>query len=441
MLGALTGLVIVLSFVTYGLFHSFTAHRAMLETRWRQRGEAALADHRPHDALNDLHSALAYAPDDDRSLQVELATALAASGRTQEAQVYFTTLLESQPGNGNINLQLARLAIKQGNAQAAVEHYQAAIDGTWNGDAFTRRREIRLELANFLIQQGRFAEARSLLLITAGNGPDNHPLQLIVAGLLERAQDPADAFDVYRRDVTNKATRLQALEGEARTAEAMGRWTDMRTFLNEAVNDPALPHQAEPVHTTLRSDLEAANGILALLPLDTQPIAEQARRIAHAAALAEARLLACTPATPGDNAAAPTPAAGTQRTTIFAALGDHLQRLNPLAQKTASPVSGGAAAPAADSAAAASVVAPPPPAAPADPISVLAARWTALPTGAALLKQLADDPVFARNTMALVFESEQAAARSCGAPTGQDALLLRVANVPLYGAAQGEAQL
>ena len=83
----LLGIAVALSFVTYGLFHSFSAYRAMLENRWRARGEVAMAQGNPRAALDDLHSALAYSPD-DRGLQIELATALAQSGETQEAQAY-----------------------------------------------------------------------------------------------------------------------------------------------------------------------------------------------------------------------------------------------------------------------------------------------------------------------------------------------------------------
>ena len=49
------------------------------------------------------------------STEIKLAEALASAGRIQEATVYFNALLESQQGSGLINLQLARLAARQGN--------------------------------------------------------------------------------------------------------------------------------------------------------------------------------------------------------------------------------------------------------------------------------------------------------------------------------------
>ena len=417
----LAGLVVVLSFVTYGLFHSFMAHRQMLEERWRARGEAALAADRPQVALNDLHSALAYAPD-DRGLQIELATALAASGRTQEAQVYFTTLLESAPGSGPITLQLARLAIRQNNAQAAVEHYQLAIDGAWNGDAFTRRRELRIELARFLISQGRFAEARSLLLITSGNGPDNYGLQLMLGALLEQANDAADAQDVYHKAALHKATRLSALEGEAHAAATLGRYSQARTLLQQVTEEAGFAHQPQATRDAVHAALDTANGVLAMYPADSLPPRERASRIAKAAALAQARLLACPADAAGDANTAPGTADGAntagnsdaptraeQRARLLANLGTHLRSLNPLASKPE---------------------AVPAPVETTDPLAALAARWTTMPTGALLQQQLMADPQFARNTLLLAYATERAASTACGAPAGADALLTRIAEAP-----------
>ncbi|RRA49013.1 lipopolysaccharide assembly protein LapB [Acidipila sp. EB88] len=424
----LFGIVVALSFVTYGLFHSFMAHRGTLETRWRIRGEAAMSANRPDVAVNDLRSALAYSPD-DRTLQIDLATALAASGRTQEAQSYFTTLLEQEPGSGAINLQLARLAIRQNNAQAAVDHYQLAIDGTWNGDAFIRRRELRMELARYLIALNRFAEARSLLLITSGNGPDNLPLQLQIGQLLEQADDPADALDVYRKAASHKATRLQSLEGQAHAAAALGRFSDARTLLQQAVGEPSFAHQPAPARAAVQSELQVATQIAELYPSLNLPMAERARRIARAATTAQARLLACEPQPliqPGGQAAAQpdaqggNPAARQSRTQLLTSLGEHISSLNPLARKPPQPPAG---------------VPPtaPPSITPPDPLSALADRWSALATGTPLQRQLAADPVFAQKTLELVLDTERATADpsgTCGAPTGDNALWTRIAEAP-----------
>ncbi len=417
-LGTLSVLIVVLSFVTYLLFHSFTSHRQMLENRWRQRGEAAMSAGKPDVALNDLHAALAYAPD-DRGLQIELAMALAAAGKTQEAQTYFNTLLEAEPGNGMINLQLARLAIRQGHAQEAVDSYQSAVDGTWNGDAFTRRRDIRLELAKFLIAQRRFPEARSLLLIASGNGPDNPPLQLMIGGMLEQADDPSDAIDVYHKAIqargANGTIRLHALEGEAHAAMTLGRFAQARTWLSGATADPAFARQDELTRNTVHAELQTANGELALVPMLSLPPAERARRIARIAGIAQSRLPACqvAPAAVDSSAATTASPAAPLPQKLLGQLGDNLARLNPLARAPVPAVP------------AQTTPAQTPP--PTDPIGTLSMRWANLSSGTPLEQQLLADPEFAQNVLQLAYETERAAALHCGPAAGDDALVLRLA--------------
>ena len=418
-LGTLLLLAILLSFTTWGLFHSFNAHRHMLETRWRARGEAALAAGKPVAALDDLHSALAYAPD-DRGLQIELATALAEAGRTQEAQVYFSTLLETAPGNGPINLQLARLAIRQGNSQSAIEHYQAAIEGTWNGDAFTRRRDIRLELARFYLAQHRNGEARDLLLVVSSNSPTDYKLQLTLGGLLETTGDPAGAFEVYRRAAGHKATRLEALVGEAGAAEGMGRYGQAKQLLTQAESDGAFGKAAEPLRTEVRAHLDNLDAILAIYPSESLLAGERAQRITHLAGLAQARLSSC----PAAALPAPEPAANGRAAAPLADLAAHLAQLNPLAHRDGAPGQAGAA------------VTPPEPAA-GDPFPALLARWAALPAGPALERQMEHDPALAQSTLQLVYETARATAGSCGAPPqGEDALLATMAATQDPGDAQ-----
>jgi tetratricopeptide (TPR) repeat protein len=420
-LGTLFLLVVVFSFITYFLFHSFAAHRRMLEQRWRARGEAALAAGNPAAALTSLHSALAYTPD-DRGLQIELATALAAAGRTQEAQTYFNTLLENEPGSGIINLELARLAARQKNTQAAVDHYQAAVDGTWNGDAYTRRRKIRLELSAYLIQLGRLPEARSQLLVTAGNAPDDAALQLEVGQMLVNAQDPNDALDVFHRAAQGRTERLPALEAEGQTAALLGRFNLAHTLLSHAVADDAFEKQSADQRQGIRDTMQLTKAALALYPGDTLTPTERAHRVVKDAALAQNRLQSCTLNAPADApmavpSVAPA-AAPPSKPKLLAGLAQHLKQLNPL-------VGRGANAPSID-------LTLPSPA--TDSLSVLAARWTPMPTGAALQKQLLADPVFEQNTIRLIYSTARATAQTtaetCGPMTIEDEALARIAAAP-----------
>src|ERR1700723_2947910 len=117
---AITALLAVL---TNYLYQSYASHQVVLANRWLVRGEQAMRDGKPQAAIDALSSALAFAPS-DRNTEIKLAEALASAGRLQEAAVYFNTLLESQQGSGLINLQLARLAARQGNVSQAIDDYQ-----------------------------------------------------------------------------------------------------------------------------------------------------------------------------------------------------------------------------------------------------------------------------------------------------------------------------
>src|SRR5215813_4484949 len=204
---SLFAIAVLLFFITLFLFHSFSVHRQQLAQRWLARGESALHANQPLAAIDALRSALAYAPDNE-NLEIELAEALAAAGRTQEAVAYFKALLESRPGNGMINLQLARLAAKQGDESAAIDYYQAALDGTWQGDGYIRRREVRLELAHYLTDRNRLDQARNQLLIAAGNAPDDVNIHLQVAGMLESSQDLVNALHLYQKALQHRPARL-----------------------------------------------------------------------------------------------------------------------------------------------------------------------------------------------------------------------------------------
>jgi tetratricopeptide (TPR) repeat protein len=447
-LSTLLAIVVVLSLITYALFHSFAAHRLTLEQRWKARGESALANHKPAQAIESLRSALAYAPD-DRTLQIELATALAAAGRTQEAIVYFDTLHEAEPGNGMINVQLARLAVTQGNANLAIDDYQAAVDGTWNGDGVVRRREVRLELARYLIEQQRFDEARNQLLIAAGNAADNHQLQLTVAALLEQAQGEGDAYNLYRKAAGFHDTRTLALIGAGRTASTLSRYLVARNMLQEAVAQPDFPHLPEDQKAAAHALLNLATAILDIFPAENLSPHVRAIRVAHAVQVVRTQMAACSSLSPG--APATPPAA--------------LPHANPGHQPAAS-ARPPATAPAATLltqgairsaisavqhagstlAGVAGANAPPPPSAPAQPspqarLQELAALWSQLPPDSTLVRRMEQNPDLLESTLQLVYQTEEAEAQlaasranaplpGCIPPPQDAALLLKIAAAP-----------
>lgn len=189
---SLTVISIILFFLTWGIFSSFSEHRVELAERWYQRGRADLAANRPADAVTSLRAALSYAPE-QHEYQLLLAEALAQAGDDDEARAYFSTLWETEPGDGALNLQLARLSAKKPkDKDETIRYYRASIYGVWEGDGTERRREVRLELIRYLISLGDLSAARSELSIAAGNASDDPAARLEIAKLLAQISGDVD---------------------------------------------------------------------------------------------------------------------------------------------------------------------------------------------------------------------------------------------------------
>ncbi len=138
------------------LYHG---RRAELARSWFDRGNAELKAGRAAAALSDFRTALIYAqhelpPEQQQQVyELDLAEALAATNRPNEARSYLLDLWERAPGNSHINLELARLAARTGDEADAKRYYNGAIYGVWDESAegiFRSRMDTRLELYRYL---------------------------------------------------------------------------------------------------------------------------------------------------------------------------------------------------------------------------------------------------------------------------------------------------
>lgn len=349
--------------LTWLLYQSFDSHRRELGQRWKARGERAMNSGHPKEAVDDLRSALAYVP--SRDTEIELASALAAAGRTQEATAYFNTLWESAPGDGMINLQLARLYVRAGNENLAVLHYRSALDGTWQGNGFDRRREIRLELAQYLLSRHEMDQARTQILIAASNAPDNPSIKIEIAGMLEQANDPQNALDIYRTLSVRGTAPLAALEGAGRTAFVLGRYRVAAEYLGRALSGTQAANLPEKEEMADRDMLDTSLHVLALYPSWRLSPKDRAARVVAAKDIARSRLVDCA--------------------TTSASAPAHL--------------------------------------------AALVSRWEQLPPRMTLLS-LEQNPDLEQSIMQLVYDTESLSTQVCGPPSGDDALLLRIARNP-----------
>ncbi len=356
----------VLFAVTLFLFRSFATHREELAQRWAARGQAALVSGHPDQAIVALRTALSHAPG-QRSYELLLAQALADAGHTEEAYNYFLGLWETQPGDGFINLRLARLAAKKNDMQAAINYYRAAIYGTWEGDGVVRRRDIRLELSRYLIAHHDLSSARTELLVIGGNAPDDVGLALTLAQLLEQASAPHDALNYYQKLLTREPDNQQALEAAGRLEYGFGHFEEAHRLLERAKqeHDASVPHQPWP--PDLQAMLDTSKRILSIEPSKKLPAQERVTRILRARDLAKKRFDSCN-------------------ARVSAASG------------------------------------PP-------PFQDLSARWAskeATVNRDALLNDTSEQDA----VMKLVYDTETQTSQICGPPTGDDALFLMLAKSP-----------
>lgn len=351
---SLIAITIVLFVVTLFLFRSFQEHRAELAQRWSDRGIAALRDKRPDQAITCYRTALSYAPG-ERSYELSLAEALAQANKTEEAYNYFIGLRESRPGDGFINLQLARLAKNKRDVQSAVNFYRASIYGDWEGDGANRRREVRLELAQYLIDQKQLGPAKTELLVVGGNAPDDPELDATLGKLLEQVAAPSEAMEFFQKALAAQPDNQAVLSEAGSLAYRSGDYVTASRLLERAV-------QRQPDDQKSSALLKQARRILQLMPSETLPSHERVDRILADRAIAKARWDACS-----------------------------VQTVVPQAS-----------------------------------LQPLAARWTG-PEATANRSALLHDSDKQNAALHLIYDTEIQTSQYCGTPTGDDALLLRLA--------------
>jgi tetratricopeptide (TPR) repeat protein len=280
---SLTVISVILFTLTWGIFSSFSEHRVELAQRWYQRGRADLAANRPADAVTSLRAALSYAPE-QHEYQLLLAEALAQAGDDDEARAYFSTLWEAEPGDGALNLQLARLSAKRPkDKDETVRYYRASIYGVWEGDGTERRRAVRLELIRYLIRIGNLGSAQNELLIAAGNATDDPGVRLEIAGLMAQAGDFNSALTQYQRLLAVDPGNVAAREGAAEIAFQLGHFATVAKLLHDETGGS--------VH--LQTLLERTTRILALNPADGLSNNERVARILKLRQIAQTRWDAC----------------------------------------------------------------------------------------------------------------------------------------------------
>ncbi|MFN8058149.1 MAG: tetratricopeptide repeat protein [Vicinamibacterales bacterium] len=280
----------MLSTAAVVLTQAYRHRRAERAARSFEQGRAELAAGRAEAAAS-LRESVALEPT-ARLPRLELARALLASGRTQEAASHLRDVLRDDPMNGPANLVLARVQRARGQLADAQTSYYRAIYGLWAPDEQQARVDTRLELIELLTKTASAERVRSEFIQLAEAFPGDLPLQLRVGRSLLAAGDVDDAARVFRR-VTERFADPGSAFADLADAE-LARHEYIAAF--EAATRALARNPADKASAERRT---LAAAVLALDP--TQPrlsAGERTKRLGRLLGAARERLVACDGATP-----------------------------------------------------------------------------------------------------------------------------------------------
>ncbi len=272
--------VLVVFFVITGFaVQRYHASQLALGGRWYLRGEAALQSKRAEEAVEDFHTALVYARDNP-IYQMRLAEALVRANHLAEAGVYLRTLWVTQPGNGTLNLLLARLAAKAHNAPEAIRYYHNAIYGVWEKDPETNRRMVRIELSKFLLAEGDRNDAESELIALQAELPPDAKVHAEVGSMFVQVEDYRRALQEFQQAVKINPKWAEAWAGAGTAAYQLADYAQARRYLERAV-------ELDPKNKDAAQKLQISTLVLELDPFQRR-LSQQERNRRTIAAFGQA---------------------------------------------------------------------------------------------------------------------------------------------------------
>jgi tetratricopeptide (TPR) repeat protein len=151
-----------------------------------------------------------------------VASALSSQGRDPEAKQALLRLREDSPEDPDINLQLARIAVKESHPSDAVRYYHIALDGLWSGNdapgRASQRIAVHTELIEFLLRHRMRSQALSELLALTAELPEGGPSFDRSGQLFLEAGDPRRALDSF-----SHALRMNRHDEQARLGVEQSR--------------------------------------------------------------------------------------------------------------------------------------------------------------------------------------------------------------------------
>ncbi|MGE0445627.1 MAG: tetratricopeptide repeat protein [Vicinamibacterales bacterium] len=214
-------------FVTRAVAVRHRADQVADAETWYHRGTVSLQNGESDAAVAAFRRAVT-ARRDSIVYATAYARALGDAGQLEAASSALERVRLMSPGDAHVNLALARLAVRRGLPTEAIRLYRNALYATWPNEA--ERLDVRLELASFLIDEGRTADAAAELVAAAAAAPVSIDALRSIGALLLRAEDPARALEVYRSVLTRAPADQRALAGAAEAALRLGQYAAAREY-------------------------------------------------------------------------------------------------------------------------------------------------------------------------------------------------------------------
>ena len=250
-------ILIALFVVTALAARFYHAKEAVLAQDWYGRGVAALNSKQPSIAVEDFRTALLYSGDNN-DYQLRLAQALMDSGQFDAAQSYLENIWEREPGDGIVNLQLARLYARESNVDQATRYFHSAIYGVWEGNPDAQRVAVRIELSRFLLKWNRKTQAEPELIALVARLPSDPNLHTEVGNFFLEVQDYPRALDQFRSAVKLDKRNVDAWLGAGKAAFQTGAYEEavpyFETALRLGTKDPEVTMDLDLSRLVLSSD-------------------------------------------------------------------------------------------------------------------------------------------------------------------------------------------
>lgn len=272
--------------ITYFVARAYQKKQRDLAVEWFERGERDYHGDRVQVAIEDYRTALAYAPD-EYEYRLRLAEALDAAGRPRQSRAYLLALWDERPGDGTINLHLARMSARSGDENDALRYFHGAIYGLWDDNPEQHRRMARVELTQFLLQRKRVRLAEAELIQLSVDMPRDAGFLTQAGNMFLQAGDAERALSTFRSALELEHDNAAAMAGAARSAFLLRQYREAEPLLRRAV-------ATNPQDASLAAQLKQDEFIVQFSPYEPRlSAADRSTRVQHLLDTAMQRLQSC----------------------------------------------------------------------------------------------------------------------------------------------------